>query len=147
MNVRNYSVNLLKPNRVVYSPHLTPPSAYQFSYYTDPSYPANMAAIWDQHFGYIKNLNGPAVALGLWPISDVAQDNPWANAIADYLVSKDMTDNFYASVYKGGCFGLLRENSILEDTNTITLMTRMNPNPTDILSMKVNCTSGQIQIS
>ena len=55
---------LSKPGRVVYSPHTYGPNVYGMDYFNDPTFPANMPAIWTSKFGFIKAKGGAAVVTG-----------------------------------------------------------------------------------
>lgn len=57
-------VVLSVPNRVVYSPHTYGPNVFNQPYFSDATYPNNMPAIWDAHFGFIKGLGTAAVVTG-----------------------------------------------------------------------------------
>jgi endoglucanase len=62
--VQTSPVVLSVPNRVVYSPHTYGPNVYNQPYFSDGTFPNNMPAIWDAHFGFIKGLGGAAVVTG-----------------------------------------------------------------------------------
>jgi endoglucanase len=62
--VREFPVRLNVPNRLVYSPHEYAISVYRQTWFDDPSYPANMPAIWDYFFGYIHKENIAPIMMG-----------------------------------------------------------------------------------
>ena len=47
--------------RLVYSPHVYGPSVYAQPYFSVASFPGNMPAIWDQHFGYLFDDEVPVI--------------------------------------------------------------------------------------
>ena len=53
-DVKNKPVTLATPNRVVYSPHDYPASLFAQKWFSDPSYPNNLPAVWDANWGYIQ---------------------------------------------------------------------------------------------
>ena len=66
-------------------------------YFKTKDFPKNMPAIWDAHFGFAKDLTGSAVVIGEWggwrtkpPIDAV-----WQEAMGDYLIERDMRDQFW----------------------------------------------------
>ena len=51
------------PNQLVYSPHDYPASVYPQTWFSDPNYPNNLPAVWDQNWGYLYRQDiapGPA---------------------------------------------------------------------------------------
>src|SRR4029453_14366913 len=46
-------VRLNQAGRLVYLPHDYPSSLYQQEWFSDPNYPNNLPAVWDQNWGYL----------------------------------------------------------------------------------------------
>ncbi|MFI7044004.1 cellulase family glycosylhydrolase [Streptosporangium sandarakinum] len=59
-----FPVRLSVPNRLVYSPHEYATSVYRQAWFDDPSYPANMPAIWDRYWGYLHRQNIAPIMIG-----------------------------------------------------------------------------------
>jgi endoglucanase len=59
-----FPVELSVANRVVYSPHEYATSVYHQAWFDDPSYPANMPAIWDKYWGYLYKQNIAPIMMG-----------------------------------------------------------------------------------
>ncbi|MFI5895124.1 cellulase family glycosylhydrolase [Actinoplanes sp. NPDC051513] len=59
-----YPVRLNVANRVVYSPHEYATSVYHQTWFDDPTYPANMPAIWDKYWGYLYKQNIAPIMMG-----------------------------------------------------------------------------------
>jgi aryl-phospho-beta-D-glucosidase BglC (GH1 family) len=83
---RDFPVVLNVANRLVYSPHDYPASVYPQPWFSDPNYPNNLPAVWDQAWGYLFRQNIAPVWLGefgsrLQTSSDVA----WAHKMVSYL--------------------------------------------------------------
>lgn len=53
IGVRHRPINLIKPEKLVYSPHEYGPEVYNQSWFSDPSFPNNMPSLWNKFFGYI----------------------------------------------------------------------------------------------
>ena len=51
-------------NRLVYSPHEYATSVYHQAWFDDPTYPANMPAIWDKYWGYLYKQNIAPIMMG-----------------------------------------------------------------------------------
>lgn len=60
----------------------------------------------------------------------------WENAYANYMISKNMTDNFYWDVNpnSGGTGGLLQNDWITPDTGKLNIAAQVVPSPTNILN-------------
>src|SRR4051794_356317 len=60
----DFPVRLSVANRLVYSPHEYATSVYHQAWFDDPTYPANMPAIWDHYWGYLYKLNIAPIMMG-----------------------------------------------------------------------------------
>ena len=81
-----YPVRLNVPNRLVYSPHDYPASIYPQSWFSDPTYPNNLPALWDKNWGYLHNSGTAPVLLGEFGTKlQSASDAQWLNAMVSYL--------------------------------------------------------------
>jgi endoglucanase len=59
-----FPVRLSVANRLVYSPHEYAISVFHQKWFDDPSYPANMPAIWDKYWGYLFKQNIAPIMMG-----------------------------------------------------------------------------------
>jgi endoglucanase len=59
-----FPVRLSVANRLVYSPHEYATSVYHQTWFDDPTYPANMPAIWDKYWGYLYKQNIAPIMMG-----------------------------------------------------------------------------------
>ncbi|MFF7331666.1 cellulase family glycosylhydrolase [Streptomyces sp. NPDC008150] len=79
-------VRLDVANRVVYSAHDYATSVAQQPWFSDPSFPANMPAVWDKNWGYIFKQNIAPVWLGEFGTTlQSTIDQKWLAALVDYL--------------------------------------------------------------
>lgn len=85
-------VQLQVPNRVVYSPHDYGPYVSDQPWFHDATFPRNLPAVWDQHWGYLaENGIAPVVVgeLGGWSFGNDA-DGEWQRALLAYLRAHDV---------------------------------------------------------
>jgi endoglucanase len=91
-------------NRLVLSPHVYGPDVYVQSYFNDPSFPNNMPAIWDLHYGSFAGQH--AIVFGEFGgrhghdgMGRVAnpKDPILQNALVDYMIAKNIQSSFYWS--------------------------------------------------
>ncbi|MFD2764673.1 cellulase family glycosylhydrolase [Micromonospora eburnea] len=61
---KDFPVRLNVANRLVYSPHEYATSVYRQAWFDDPTYPANMPAIWDKYWGYLYKQNIAPIMMG-----------------------------------------------------------------------------------
>lgn len=84
-------------DRLVLSPHTYGPDVFDQPYFRDPTFPGNMAAIWDRRFGQFAGA-GHAVVLGEFG-GKYGEGDPrdvaWQDALVAYLVSKGVRSGFY----------------------------------------------------
>lgn len=59
-----FPVRLSVANRLVYSPHEYATSVFHQAWFDDPTYPANMPAIWDAYWGYLFKQNIAPIMMG-----------------------------------------------------------------------------------
>ncbi|MER5948461.1 cellulase family glycosylhydrolase [Streptomyces sp. NPDC001904] len=79
-------VRLSVANRLVYSAHDYATSVAQQPWFSDPSFPANMPAIWDKNWGYIFKQNIAPVWLGEFGTTlQSTVDQKWLAALVDYV--------------------------------------------------------------
>merc|ERR1712032_1362829 len=72
LGVREHPVVLKAADKLVYSPHTYGPSQNDRAEYKNANFPENMPDVWEQHWGYISELDSaPAMVLGEWggPVS------------------------------------------------------------------------------
>lgn len=85
-DVRAHPVELEVADRVVYSPHDYPSSIYPQPWFSEPGYPANMAAQWDQNWGYLAKEDMAPVLLGEFGTRlESTSDRQWLSTLVDYL--------------------------------------------------------------
>jgi len=99
-NLRNagaYPVRLKVANRLVYSPHDYPKTVWNQSWFSDPSYPANLAPLWDETWGYLAKNNIAPVLLGEFGTNNVdPSDKTWFVTIANYLKTNNLSFTFWS---------------------------------------------------
>jgi len=79
-------VELSVANRLVYSTHDYPASVHHQPYFSASDYPANLPAIWDRHWGYLKKNNIAPVLVGEFGSKlQTASDEKWIDMLISYL--------------------------------------------------------------
>src|SRR6056297_2539573 len=81
--------------RVVYTPHVYGPDVFPQSYFSSWSFPENLPAVWDLHWGFLSGVLETAVVVSEWGGFCRGKDAKWQERIARYLREKGMADNFY----------------------------------------------------
>ncbi|MYS90267.1 MULTISPECIES: cellulase family glycosylhydrolase [Streptomyces] len=124
MGVAQYPVQLDVPNRLVYSAHDYATSVAQQSWFSDPSFPANMPGIWDKYWGYIFKQDIAPVWLGEFGTTlQPAVDQKWLSALVTYLRSTSAygADSFHWTFWtwnpnSGDTGGILKDDWQTVDT-------------------------------
>jgi endoglucanase len=90
-------VTLAEPNKVVYSPHEYAASVFRQKWFDDPSFPANMAGIWDQFWGGLERSNTAPVMVGEFgtKLQDET-DKVWLKELLTYLDTIDAGFTFWS---------------------------------------------------
>lgn len=84
---------LSNPKKLVLSPHVYGPSVHNHSYFNAKSFPENMPAIWDDHFGNAADA-GFALVVGEFGGRNVGLDYQWHRKFLSYLTAKSF-GHFY----------------------------------------------------
>lgn len=70
---------------------------YKQSYFSALTFPNNMPAIWDLHWGFLRDTQPRAVVVGEWGGFCKGKDAKWQRRLARYLRERGMADNFCES--------------------------------------------------
>ncbi|WP_327315976.1 cellulase family glycosylhydrolase [Streptomyces sp. NBC_01235] len=124
MGVAQYPVQLDVANRVVYSAHDYATSVAQQSWFSDPTFPANMPGIWDKYWGYIFKQNIAPVWVGEFGTTLASTvDQKWLAALVSYLrpTSTYGADSFHWTFWSwnpnsGDTGGILKDDWVTVDT-------------------------------
>ncbi len=82
----DYPVRLSVANRLVYSPHEYATSVFAQTWFSDPTFPANMPAIWDSAWGYLFKNNVAPVWVGEFGTTlQASVDQTWLRSLVSYL--------------------------------------------------------------
>ncbi|WP_203968827.1 glycoside hydrolase family 5 protein, partial [Sphaerisporangium melleum] len=82
---KDYPVRLNVANRLVYSPHEYATSVFRQTWFDDPSYPANMPAVWDKFFGYLYKENIAPIMMGEFGTTLASNtDKVWLQELMKY---------------------------------------------------------------
>ena len=73
--VRTAPIHLSKPEKLVYSAHEYGPEVHDQTWFADPTFPANLAAVWTQHFDFIMQQGIGHLLLGEFGIKDRTADS------------------------------------------------------------------------
>jgi endoglucanase len=105
-------VRLQQANRVVYSPHDYPATVYPQKWFSDPTFPANLPAVWDTHWGYlVKNKIAP-VWIGEFGTKDTdPRDQQWLRSLAGYIEGQGLSFAFWSlNPDSGDTGGILQDD-------------------------------------
>lgn len=87
-------------NKLVLSPHVYGPDVYMYDYFNAPDYPNNMPAIWNQNFGFAKDLGYTVIPTefgSTYGHDGLVKEKVWFDAFIAWLKQKGITDSFYWS--------------------------------------------------
>lgn len=115
-------------SQLVFSPHVYGPSVAHQTYFDDPSFPKNMPAIWNKHFGYLTQKGYPVI-LGEFGGRYTGKDQMWQDAVVGYMISRKMTSFFYWSLNpnSGDTGGILNDDWTTVNQGKVNLLKRLMP--------------------
>jgi endoglucanase len=107
-----YPVRLSVPAQLVYSPHDYCASVASQHWFSDPSYPANLPALWDAHWGYLLKQSIAPVWIGEFGTKNVTvSDQQWFRALASYIQSTGCNFAFWCwNPNSGDTGGILQDD-------------------------------------
>ena len=118
-----YPVRLNVSTQLVYSPHDYCASVYNQPWFRDLTYPANLPAIWDAHWGYLLKRNIAPIWIGEFGTKDATvSDQEWFKALADYIQSTGCSFAFWCwNPNSGDTGGILQDDwkTIRQDKQSI----------------------------
>ncbi len=90
-------VRLSVAHRLVYSIHDYPSSVSAQSWFSDAKYPANLADVWDAHWGYLVRTGVAPVWIGEFGTKYATDsDKKWLGALVDYEVKNGLSFAFWS---------------------------------------------------
>jgi endoglucanase len=111
-NARTNPVRLRYSDQLVYSIHDYPASVHDQSWFHDPTYPANLAPLWDVTWGYlIKNQVAP-VLIGEFGTKNVTEvDQKWFHTLAGYIMHTGASFTYWSwNPNSGDTGGILNDD-------------------------------------
>ncbi len=87
-------------DKLVLAPHFYGPDVYMHPYFNDALFPGNMPAIWQEHFGFARDLGYAVVPTEFgsrYGHGGLELDKQWFDAAVEWMKRKDLRDGFYWS--------------------------------------------------
>jgi endoglucanase len=105
-------VQLKVAHRLVYSAHDYGPEVYNQSWFTTASFPRDLSAVWDRHWGYLAEQGVAPVFVGEFGGQNVSSgpESLWIHALVAYLRSRGISYAFWCLNPDSGDTGGLLEN-------------------------------------
>lgn len=127
-DVKNHPITSIPAGNLVYSPHEYGSGVFMQTWFSDPNYPNNMAAIWDDHFYFIKKQNIAPLLFGEFGIkeSEAADsssiDYKWLTTFMAYT-GKDCSWTFWCmNPNSGDTGGILQDDWVTVNTAKYNLL-------------------------
>ena len=114
MGAKDYPVRLNVAGRLVYSPHDYPASVAYQTWFSDPTYPGNMPALWDKFWGYLSKQGIAPVMIGEFGSKlQTTSDQQWFQTITGYIKQNSLNWTFWSlNPDSGDTGGLLADDWI-----------------------------------
>ena len=100
------------PNQLVYSPHDYPATVFAQTWFSAADYPANLAGVWDAHWGYLASQGIAPIWVGEFGTKNAtASDQQWFAGIAQYLGQKQLSFSYWCwNPDSGDTGGILQDD-------------------------------------
>ena len=125
MGAATHPVTLAVPNKLIYSPHDYPASLFNQTWFTDPTYPANLPAEWDANWGYLaKGRTAPIVIGEFGSRLQTTSDMQWMSALAHYISTNALSFTYWAlNPDSGDTGGILGDDWTTIDQTKMAILT------------------------
>jgi endoglucanase len=127
-DVKKYPITGIPAGNLVYSPHEYGSGVFMQTWFSDPTFPNNMAAIWDDHFYFIKKQNIAPLLFGEFGIKESEAANPssidykWLTTFMAYT-GKDCSWTFWCmNPNSGDTGGILQDDWVTVNTAKYNLL-------------------------
>ena len=123
-DVAAHPITLSVAHQLVYSPHDYPASIFPQTWFSAANYPANLAGVWDAHFGYLQKQNIAPVLLGEFGTTlATASDQQWLTALVSYLNTNQMSFAYWSfNPNSGDTGGLVQDDWVTPQTAKLTAL-------------------------
>jgi endoglucanase len=112
--VRRWPVRLDRPNQVVYSPHEYGPEVYKHTWFDEPSFPENLASIWDTSFFYIVREKIAPIWIGEFggrAVDRVSKSGIWQNRLVEFVKTQNLGFAYWSwNPNSGDTGGILQDD-------------------------------------
>jgi len=145
MGVADHPITLSVANRLVYSAHDYATSVADQTWFHDPTFPANMAGVWNTRWGFVFNQNIAPVWIGEFGTTlQSSIDQTWLKTLVSFM--KTGTDSYQWTFWcwnpdSGDTGGILNPDWTTIDTVKDSYLTSIkfslsgpNPTPTPVTS-------------
>jgi endoglucanase len=121
--VANAPVQLSLPDRVIYSPHEYPASLYAQPWFADPTYPANLPAVWNATWGDVA-ATAPVLIGEFGSKLETASDKQWMSALTQYIAAKGLSFTYWSvNPNSGDTGGVLADDWVTIDAAKMSYLT------------------------
>ena len=119
-------VVLSNPSKLIYSPHTYGPAVYPQDYFGAKDFPRNMAAIWEDRFGFAqKRLRVPLV-VGELGGTYTGADRQWQDAAVEYMRARGIGLFYFAlNPQSDDTGGLLKDDMTTPEAAKLKLLSRL----------------------
>lgn len=123
-DVANTPITLSIANRVVYSPHEYPASIFAQPWFSDPNFPDNLPARWDEQWGYIAKQGIAPVLIGEFGTRLATEsDTAWLATLVNYIDEEDLSFAYWSwNPNSGDTGGLVKDDWATPETAKLTAL-------------------------
>jgi len=125
-NLRNAAaspVQLSQPNHVIYSPHEYPASIFMQTWFSDPTFPANMPGVWGPTWGDVSAM-APVLIGEFGTKLQIDLDRKWLSSLAAYIKQRNLSFTFWSlNPDSGDTGGILGDDWMTVNTDKMSYLT------------------------
>lgn len=109
--VRDFPVILNDQSKLMYSPHEYGPEVFNQSWFSDPDFPNNLPAIWEEQYNFINTSNTSPLLVGEFGIRDQVEPGlTWFNTFVEYIQENNLNYTYWCMNPNSGDTGGILAN-------------------------------------
>ncbi len=114
--VRDFPIVLSDPSKLVYSPHEYGPEVFDQTWFSDPNFPNNLDALWEENYNFINTNNIAPLLVGEFGIRDQGgAGEQWFSRFVNYIEANNLNYTYWCFNPNSGDTGGI----IADDWNTV----------------------------
>ena len=129
---QQFPVRLSQTDKLVYSTHDYGPGVYHQPWFSAPDFPANLPALWDQHWAYLARTSAAPVLVGEFGGRSVGMDTEgvWQHSLLTFLRDNGLSYAYWSwNPDSGDTGGILQDDWTTLNAQKLAMLSQYDASP------------------